>query len=131
MITCEKCGLTDIEEIVENHKCGASGESNNAILATPTRERPDGMTPINIGKVLVGLGFVMALFAAIAANNALSDVYSFSSDYTVLEATQEAASYWSISYVGGGILSLGIVLWCVGYIVHAISFLQQGGSDHD
>lgn len=124
MITCEVCGRTDIQEIIETHDCkGANGprsnvqtglEKENGSNNVINSQRPDGAFPTFIGRALIVVGLVIAIFSTV--NMYVADsTYGGEADYM---------RYWSYVVYGSAFVSLGTLFWSVGYIVHAMSFLQ-------
>lgn len=124
MHTCLDCGLVMEDAEREDHQC-SDIESVTTKRAAPTRDpRPNGDAPMWYGKILVGIGTLILLYVGYGLADAAAAIDSYSAtDYSIMRASQQASSMMVWGSVGGGALSLGILLWCIGYIAHAISFL--------
>ena len=122
MYTCYKCGAVMEEDQRPAHRCGVPDGSDAATAEVTARTRPDGQTPIFYGQGATGIGFIITVVAGFLMAQA-SNEPSYASDLTLYEAAADVAFYWNWVVFGSGLLSLGILVWSVGYIVQAISFL--------
>jgi protein-S-isoprenylcysteine O-methyltransferase Ste14 len=119
MKTCMDCGTVSPRDTVACDKCGykfrfaeGGAETTDAAVANET-QRPTGDTPKLVGGVL----FVAGL---------LSFLFSFAVSVTSYDGSLDAKALawkWLLTWTGAGMLHLGLLIWLVGYIVHAISFL--------
>ncbi len=115
MKECTKCGAKN-DSIAS--ACASCFHPFNDVAASPASTpaqkgaRPDGNAPLDIGLYCAFLG-VVGIFVAMM----MADSYESRSFFTS----------FNISVIGGVLFSLGLVLWSVGYIVKAISFLPAKG----
>ena len=80
------------------------GEPSHPLPATEYPARPTGTVPMVIGWICFGLAVVFGLLA------------------------MAGAAAWNFAVAASGFFSLFLVLWSVGYVVRAISFLPDRSS---
>ena len=117
MIRCDACGMTGDETAMDNHVCRVEIEAVD--------ERPDGKALMTGSAYAMAIGLCIILIASLAYANVGNDLYSFSNEYAVQQAARSAGLYWSTVMLGSGLFSVGLLLWCTGYIAKAISFLPS------
>lgn len=117
MIRCDACGMTGDETAMDNHVCRVEIEAVD--------ERPDGKALMTGSAYAMAIGLCITLIASLAYANVGNDLYSLSNEYAVQQAARRAGLYWSAVMLGSGLFSVGLLLWCTGYIAKAISFLAS------
>ena len=115
MIRCDACGTTGDEYAMANHECRTDIDE--------VHERPNGKALMTASTYAMALGLIGIFIAALGYMSVGNDIYSFSSEYALRDAARNAGLYWSAIMIGSGLLSIGLLLWCTGYIANAISFL--------
>ena len=124
MHTSLECGLVMEDAERADHLCSDTEKVIAERFAPAPKPRPTGEGPMWYGKLLVGIGTLILLYVGYGLADAMTTMDSYAaSDYSIMRAGQQASSMMMWGSVGGGALSLGILLWCIGYIAHAISFL--------
>ena len=93
---CAACGH------VFNGGAPVSVDGGASLGAAASPERPDGSLPMLFGWIALGASVLFEILAVSA---------------------DEVAGAWAATLAAGGFFSLFLVLWGVGYIVRAISFL--------
>ncbi|MFO1259596.1 MAG: hypothetical protein U1E68_00745 [Sphingomonadaceae bacterium] len=132
MKNCLDCGLEVDDSVYACPNCGrqfayiAGEQSQDASEQAyfQAAVRPDGSGAKAAGVIIGGLGIIVWLFSLFMSEKE----YSFSD----VDPDRLALKY-SLSLIGGGMLSLGLIIWLAGYIVFAISFLpgkDDNAPDH-
>jgi len=97
-----RAALESGEIVGDAHEQDVFENNRERTVATSTRHRPTGKTPMFWGLLGIVLGTLMAL------TGTLADVF------------------W-LMLLGGGLANIGTIALVAGYIVHAISFLPGAG----
>lgn len=129
MKNCLSCGAVMDDHEWADHSC-ENTDPPAAVSVEAAAGRPSGLEAIHAGKLLTASGLVTVVVSTLASISTQNEVSSYSSAYQLAQATESAAFFWAIALIGSGLLSVGILLWCVGYIVHAISWLPGKENDH-
>ena len=151
MKSCPMCGADARDDTLRCEDCGynytnlgpslGSGETRPADsvpLATfaAAAERPSGLIPMIIGWVCFAIGVILVFISfgqapdaweVSMASNLAGNPYA--PPETFSRVAEAYARQWYFQVAAGGFFSLFLILWSVGYIVRAISFLpgkEQG-----
>ena len=149
MKSCPMCGTDADDEAGQCAAChyhfkGPDSASASAQADSPAETmitvvysrsaRPTGEVPMTIGwlcclgaviLVLVSFGQGPQPYEVSAATSLAGNPYAPPSTFT--RVADAYARQWYFQLAAGGLLSLGVILCCVGYIVRAISFLPGKG----
>jgi hypothetical protein len=107
--------MTGDEYAMANHECRIDIDEVN--------ERPNGKALMTGSTYAMALGLIAIFLASLGYMNVGNDISSYSSEYALRDAARNAGLYWSAIMIGSGLFSIGLLLWCTGYVVNAISFL--------
>jgi hypothetical protein len=109
--TCPLCGTEDIDDTVAVCDCGYAFSERGRGEAPPSEtailERPTGETPILIAWVCLFMAATAFLISLAGSGESLDS-------YLVI---------WGLRVAAGALFSLFLILWSVGYVVRAMSFL--------
>ena len=94
---------------------GSMEQDASIPYSSKASERPDGSTAKIVGISFLVLGALLSLWAEFTS----ATEYSWSTDIDPDKIAMKA----KLALAGGGFFQIGLIVWLVGYIVHAISFL--------
>ena len=124
MKNCIECGTQASDEISVCPQCGRDFNKTGVTWAespstsseiTSIETRPSGKNAKLIGGLLLGAG----LFAFLCSLMVSTTGYDGPLDPNALSMK------WALAWFGAGFFHFGLLIWLVGYVVHAISFLPK------
>ena len=130
--TCPMCGTDTDNREARCLNCDyqfqptASGPTadleSKAVETGNANTRPDGGTPMLIAWCCFCLG-ILAIFISMTIKVESWEVGPYASTSGLQSASQKLNAIFLLQIAAGGLFSLFLMLWSVGYIVRAISFL--------
>jgi hypothetical protein len=122
MKSCIQCGTEADDDVRTCGQCGrkfsfvsdTAGESKmNTDVGINVEQRPTGKNAKLIGGLTLGVGLSAFLCSLLVSTTG----YDGSLDPNALSMK------WALAWFGAGFFHFGLLIWLVGYVVHAISFL--------
>jgi hypothetical protein len=131
-LRCEECGYNYINLAPSLGAGQATTLEPGQISTVPAvvAERPTGSAPMIVGWVCFAIGITL-LFMSLGQGPKSWDVSMatnlagnpYAPPETFSRVAEAYARQWHFQVAAGGFFSLFLILWSVGYIVRAISFL--------
>ena len=118
MKNCIQCGAEAADDVVHCTGCGrafsfvSSSVLNTAPVMADVTERPDGKTLKTLGTAAMGIGVMMFVISYV----------NMGSDFESINPIAIALK-WVAALFGAALGNFGLLLWLVGHIIYAISFL--------
>lgn len=122
---CRNCNQENLDAAICCVMCGASWNGADDVVVSSDAvshvrvDRPDGSTPMMLGWAALVASLLLFLVSLVSGPAA----YEMGPYGSASSVADKLATQWLMQLGSGALFSLFLILWSVGYIVRAISFL--------